>query len=125
MLWKRLSKWTDEELEKGLLRQSTPAREDRLLAEIKRRRKKEIEENIRKAERLETRLQRRRAMKKLSLSLGAVALAFCLAIGFAEYKGVDVYGYGIAAAQVAKHFYPTIEREATDAVGVVKSLLGE
>ena len=125
MPWKRLGKWTDEELEEGLLRESAPAREVRLLAEIKRRRRKEIEENIRQAETLDRRRRRRRAVKKLSLSLGAAALAFCLAIGFAEYKGVDVFGYGIAAAQLVKDFYPKIKRQATDAIGVVKPLLGD
>ena len=61
-MWKRLSKWSYEELEDGLLRQ--PAREQLLLDEIKRRRKKEIEKNIGEAEKLENQRRRRSAVKR-------------------------------------------------------------
>ena len=71
-MWKRLSKWSYEELEQGLLRQ--PAREQRLLDEIKRRRKKEIEKNIWEAEKLEqskTSAQRREKFFYLARHRGA------------------------------------------------------
>ena len=78
-MWKRLSKWSYEELEDGLLRQ--PAREQLLLDEIKRRRKKEIEKNIGEAEKLEHQRRRRGAVKNFSISL-AIAGLTCLSAGW-------------------------------------------
>lgn len=105
MLWKRLSKWSDEELEQGLLRQVTPAREELILDEIKQRRKKEIEKNIRDAEKLDRQRRRRHAVKRFAVSVVVTALSVCVLAGLAAYNGVDVYAYTVAAAQAVNEFY--------------------
>ena len=123
MLWKRLSKWTYEELEQGLLRQTTPAREQVILDEIKRRRKKEIEKNIGDAEKLEHQRRRRNTVKRFSISLVIAALTFCLLVGFAVYNGIDVYAYITAAAQAITETYHRVEQYASDVYDFSRRLL--
>ena len=120
-MWKRLSKWSYEELEQGLLRQ--PAREQRLLDEIKRRRKKEIEKNIGEAEKLEHQRRRRNAVKRFFILLVVVALTFCLLVGLAAHNGVDVYAYAIAVAQAIAELYHRIEQYANDIYDYSRHLL--
>ena len=123
MLWKRLSKWTHEELEQGLLREPTPAREQVMLDEIKRRRKKEIEKNIDEAEKLEHQRRRRNAVRRFSIALVIGALSFSVLVGVAVYNGVDVYDYIAAAAQVIAEFFRSIGQYASDVYDFSRRLL--
>ena len=120
-MWKRLSKWSYEELEDELLRQ--PAREQLLLDEIKRRRKKEIEKNIWEAEKLDNQRRRRGAVKNFFISLAIAGLTCCFLVGIAAYKGVDVYAYAIAAAQAVAGAYGVVEQYAIDIYDFSRSLL--
>ena len=123
MLWKRLSKWSYEELEQGLLRQTTPAREQVILDEIKRRRKKEIEKNINDAEKLGHQRRRRGAVKRFFISLAVAALTFGLLIGIAAYNGVDVSDYIAAAAQAIDELYHLIGQFVGDIYDFSRRLL--
>ena len=125
MFWKRLSKWTYEELEQGLLRQPTPAREQVILDEIKRRRKKEIEKNIGDAEKLEHQRRRRDAAKRFTIALVVAALSFCVLVGVAVYNGVDVYDYIAAAAQAIAELFRLIEQYAIDVYDFLRRLLNK